>query len=48
MGLISLAIIVGQLVLANLWLRWFAMGPVEWLWRSLVDLKVLPFRLQRG
>lgn len=46
MGLISLSIIAGQLVFANLWLRYFAMGPVEWLWRSLVDLKPLPFRLR--
>ena len=46
MALISLAIIAGQVVFANLWLRYFAMGPVEWLWRSLVDLKRLPFRLR--
>lgn len=42
----SLAIIVAQLLMANLWLRYFRMGPVEWLWRSLVDWKPLPFRLQ--
>lgn len=46
MALISLAIIAGQVVFANLWLRWFAMGPVEWLWRSLVEWRPLPFRLR--
>lgn len=40
---ISLAIIAVQLVLANLWLRRFRMGPVEWLWRSLVEWRRLPF-----
>lgn len=39
---ISLAIIATQLVLANLWLRRFRMGPVEWLWRSLVECRRLP------
>ena len=43
---ISLAIIAVQLVLANLWLRRFSMGPVEWLWRSLVECRRLPFVAQ--
>ncbi|HEX5693819.1 MAG TPA: DUF418 domain-containing protein [Arenimonas sp.] len=30
MALMSLAIIAAQVVMANVWLRWFAMGPVEW------------------
>lgn len=40
----TVAIIALQLVLANLWLRRFAMGPVEWLWRSLVHWRPQPFR----
>jgi uncharacterized protein len=32
-----------QLVLANLWLRRFAIGPVEWIWRSLVHWRRQPF-----
>lgn len=40
---ISVAIIAVQLVLANLWLRRFRLGPVEWLWRSLVAWRRLPF-----
>jgi uncharacterized protein len=41
---LTVGIILVQLVLANLWLRRFGMGPVEWLWRSLVYLKPQPFR----
>ena len=44
MTVIALAIIAFQVLLANLWLRGFAMGPVEWLWRSLVEWRRLPFR----
>mgnify|MGYP001806707330 CR=1 FL=1 len=45
MLLVSVIIAAGQAVLAVLWLRPFATGPVEWLWRSLVDMKPRPFRL---
>jgi uncharacterized protein len=44
-ALIALAIIVGQVILANIWVRYFAMGPVEWLWRSLAHWRRQPFRL---
>ncbi|WP_295359926.1 DUF418 domain-containing protein [Arenimonas sp.] len=37
-----------QVLLANLWLRAFALGPVEWLWRSLVEWRRLPFRRMPG
>lgn len=40
----TLAIILLQLVLANLWLRAFRMGPVEWAWRSLVLVERQKFR----
>ena len=40
---IALAIMAAQVLLANLWLRLFAMGPLEWLWRSLVEWRRLPF-----
>lgn len=33
-----------NLVFAGLWLRWFAIGPVEWLWRSLTEGRRLPMR----
>ncbi len=38
------AVVVFQLVLANLWMRYFAAGPVEWLWRSLSYGQKQPFR----
>lgn len=34
---------VVMLVLANLWLRFFVSGPLEWVWRSLVYGKRQPF-----
>lgn len=33
----------GMLVLANLWLRYFVSGPLEWCWRSLTYWKRQPF-----
>lgn len=42
-GLASV-VVVFQLILANLWMRWFASGPLEWLWRSLAYCKKQPFR----
>jgi uncharacterized protein len=41
---IALGVMAAQVVLANLWMRAFAVGPMEWAWRSLAYLKVLPFR----
>jgi uncharacterized protein len=34
------------LVACPLWLRWFQMGPVEWLWRSLTYGRVQPLRVR--
>ncbi|MFC3594680.1 DUF418 domain-containing protein [Novosphingobium piscinae] len=34
----------GLLVAANVWLRHFAMGPLEWLWRTLAYGAAPPFR----
>lgn len=44
--LILLAMLFGaiQVVLSVYWLRHFRQGPLEWLWRSLVQLKRQPFR----
>lgn len=38
------AVILFQLVLANLWMRWFQSGPLEWVWRSLAYCRKQPFR----
>ena len=43
LGLAS-AVIVAQLIFANLWMRWFASGPLEWIWRSLAYCRKQPFR----
>lgn len=44
-GLAASALVIdaAMLVVANLWLRWFACGPLEWLWRSLAYWKRQPF-----
>lgn len=39
-----LIVIACQTVFANIWLRVFAAGPLEWLWRSLAYVKWQPFR----
>lgn len=36
---IAALMFVGLLILANIWVKFFAMGPLEWLWRSLAYLK---------
>src|SRR6185436_10819732 len=42
--LIVAAIWIVQLTLAPLWLRRFAFGPLEWLWRSLTYGQWIPIR----
>jgi uncharacterized protein len=32
------------LVLANWWMRYFTIAPVEWAWRSIVEERMLPWR----
>lgn len=43
---IAAVMFVGLLAFANLWMRFFANGPLEWLWRSLSYLKWQPFLKQ--
>ncbi len=31
------------LIAANIWVRYFTIAPVEWLWRSITSLRMLPF-----
>ncbi len=44
--LMALALAVDAVLLwgANLWLRRYRIAPVEWAWRSLVEVRRLPFR----
>jgi uncharacterized protein len=37
-------VVVFQLFLANLWMRYFVSGPLEWVWRSLAYCRKQPFR----
>lgn len=41
---VALAVLAFELVLANLWLRTFTMGPMEWAWRSLAYVRWQSFR----
>jgi len=43
---IAVAIIAGQVVLANAWMAAFESGPADWLWKSLAYWKRQPFRKQ--
>ncbi|ODP36238.1 hypothetical protein BFL28_06830 [Sphingomonas turrisvirgatae] len=43
---IATGVIVLCLVVGNLWMRFFATGPLEWAWRSLSYVEWQPFRRQ--
>lgn len=45
---IALAIIAAEVLIANLWLRVFTNGPLEWAWRSLSYLRWMPLRRARA
>jgi uncharacterized protein len=44
--LIVVAIILFQVLLSRWWLKNYLYGPLEWLWRSMTYLKVLPMRIK--
>lgn len=48
LALIATIVNVILLVAANLWLRYFVSGPIEWLWRSLAYWQRQPFRRGAG
>ena len=39
------AVFAVQVIACRLWLRWFRFGPLEWLWRAMVYLRVPPMRV---
>jgi uncharacterized protein len=41
---LAIAFYLLQLAVCRWWLKRFSMGPVEWLWRSLTDLKIRPLQ----
>jgi uncharacterized protein len=48
MALLASAVVVFQIAFANLWMRWFVSGPLEWIWRSLAYCHKQPFRRARN
>ncbi len=42
---VVLAIWAFQVILSTIWLKYFAFGPFEWLWRSLTYRKLQPFSI---
>jgi uncharacterized protein len=43
--LIVLAIWIFQILITNIWLKYFRFGPAEWLWRSLTYWKQQPMKI---
>ncbi len=43
--LIVALIIISQLVISTLWLRYYRFGPLEWLWRCVTYKKIQPMKL---
>ena len=48
MMLVSAVVIAAELVAANLWLKRYENGPMEWLWKSLAYQRREPFRKEGG
>ncbi|MFC4634507.1 DUF418 domain-containing protein [Dokdonia ponticola] len=46
--LMAIALIILQVWVSKIWLRHFAYGPIEWLWRSLTFFKVFPMRKKKS
>lgn len=44
LALQAAVVVIGLLIFANVWMRYFVSGPLEWLWRSLSYCKRQPFR----
>jgi uncharacterized protein len=42
---IMLAVWTGQVALSTLWMKHYAIGPLEWAWRSLTYLRPQPLRI---
>jgi len=48
MLLVATVVIIGEIVAANLWMRYYDNGPMEWLWKSLAYQRREPFRKAVG
>jgi uncharacterized protein len=45
---LALAIFAVQVALCHIWLRFFRLGPLEWVWRTAIYLKPQPMRAARS
>jgi uncharacterized protein len=45
--LLAFAIFTAQIVISTLWLKYFAYGPVEWIWRQLTYRRRLTLRITK-
>ncbi|WP_363317811.1 DUF418 domain-containing protein [uncultured Dokdonia sp.] len=45
--LLAIVIFCLQVLVSNLWLRYFKFGPLEWLWRCVSYGQVLPLKKER-
>jgi uncharacterized protein len=45
---IATIVIIAEVIAANLWLRAYDNGPLEWVWKSLAYLRREPFRKTPG
>jgi uncharacterized protein len=41
---VAVCVLIVNAVFSQLWLRWFSLGPLEWLWRSLTESRRIPIR----
>lgn len=41
---IALGVFILQLIVSSIWMKFFAYGPLEWIWRNFTYLKVMPIR----
>jgi uncharacterized protein len=41
---LAVAIFAVQVAACHVWLRWFQFGPLEWIWRSMIYVKLQPMR----
>lgn len=45
--LLALGVFAGQVAISTVWLRFFAYGPMEWVWRQLTYKRRLPLKTAR-
>ncbi|KOY17589.1 DUF418 domain-containing protein [Paenibacillus xylanivorans] len=43
-SIVCLGAVIVQIIVSNLWMRWFEYGPLEWIWRCGTYLSFIPIR----